>query len=64
MTNALRYLDHVPDFIEFHLLRTSDVVQTSDGQSEMKSSADFAFTDIYCLESVPKMLLVLSGEPG
>ena len=29
MTNAFRYLDHVPDFIEFHLLRTSDVVQTS-----------------------------------
>ena len=29
MTNAFRYLDHVPDFIEFHSLRISDVVQTS-----------------------------------
>ena len=29
MTNAFRYLGHVPDFIEFHLLQTSDVVQTS-----------------------------------
>ena len=27
--DSLSHLDYVPDFIEFHLLQTSDVVQTS-----------------------------------
>ena len=55
MTNAFRYLDYVPDFIE---------CKHPVDNRKRNLQLILHLRTFYCLESVPKMLLVLSGEPG